>query len=69
MLVISRRPNEALLLGADITLKVLSVRGDRVVLGVTAPEDVPILRSEAGPRLNHVRPSVFRDASRTGDAW
>ena len=46
MLVLSRKPEQSLLLGSEITVTVLSIDGDRVKLGVTAPRHITVLREE-----------------------
>ncbi len=46
MLVLSRKRGEKIVIGDDITVTVLEVRGDRVKLGFTAPAEVPIHRTE-----------------------
>jgi carbon storage regulator len=46
MLVLSRRPNESIVIGDDIVLEIIRVRGDRIWLGITAPAEVRVLRSE-----------------------
>jgi carbon storage regulator len=46
MLVLSRRPGEEVVIGNNIRLTVVAVRGNQVRLGVTAPPDVPVLREE-----------------------
>src|ERR1700729_2708981 len=46
MLVLSRKPAEAILIGNDIKITVLEVRGQRVRLGIAAPANVAIARSE-----------------------
>jgi carbon storage regulator len=46
MLVLSRRVNEELIIDGCIRVVVLSVQGHRVRLGVSAPEDMSIRRSE-----------------------
>lgn len=46
MLVISRKPGEKLFIGDEIVVTVLEVKGNRVRLGIDAPADVPLLRSE-----------------------
>ena len=46
MLALSRRADEAILIGDDIVLTVLGIRGDQVRIGITAPPDVEILRDE-----------------------
>ena len=46
MLILQRKAGESLVIGEDITIRVVSVDGMRVRLAISAPEDVPILRSE-----------------------
>lgn len=46
MLVLSRRENSGIQIGADVTVTVLSVRRHKVRLGVKAPKDVRVLRDE-----------------------
>jgi carbon storage regulator len=46
MLVLSRRPGERILIGSEIEIVVLDTDGGQVRLGVRAPREVPVLRSE-----------------------
>ena len=46
MLVLSRKANEAITIGDDITVTVLSIDADRVKLGIEAPRDVRVYRYE-----------------------
>ncbi len=46
MLILQRKPGEAVAIGEDISVTVMSVEGGRVRLAISAPQDVPILRSE-----------------------
>ncbi len=46
MLVITRRTNERIMLGDDVTITVLDVVGSTVRLGIEAPAAVPIYRQE-----------------------
>ena len=46
MLILQRKAGESLVIGDDITIRVVSVDGTRVRLAIDAPETVPILRSE-----------------------
>jgi carbon storage regulator len=46
MLVLTRRIGEELLIGDHILVTVLTVKGNRVRLGITAPSSVPVARSE-----------------------
>jgi carbon storage regulator len=51
MLVLSRKENEKIKLGDNITLTIVRVSGDKVRLGIEAPSDVVILREELSPRV------------------
>ena len=46
MLVLSRKPNETICIGSDITIKVVRVSGGRVRLAIEAPDHVRIQRGE-----------------------
>jgi carbon storage regulator len=46
VLVLSRKADQSLMLGPDITLTVLAIEGDRVKLGIQAPRDISVLRRE-----------------------
>lgn len=46
MLVLSRRPQQSLLIGNDVVVTVLEVNGDTVRIGITAPPEVDIHREE-----------------------
>jgi len=50
MLVLTRRVDEEVLIGDDISVKVLEVRGDQIRLGFVAPRDVRIDRAEVRAR-------------------
>ena len=51
MLVLSRKAEQSLMLGSDITLTVLAIDGDRVKLGIRAPRSVSVLRQELYDQL------------------
>lgn len=46
MLVLSRHADEEIIIGEDIRIVVVEIRGDRVRLGIEAPKEVPIHRLE-----------------------
>jgi len=54
MLVLSRRESERIRLGEGIVVTVVRISGDRVRIGIEAPENVPVVRDELAP--NHVEP-------------
>lgn len=51
MLVLSRHKGERIVIGDDIVLTVVEIRGDRVRLGFTGPQEVPIHREEVFQRV------------------
>ena len=46
MLVLSRKRDERIMIGDEISLLVVDIRGDKVRLGIEAPSDVPVHRKE-----------------------
>lgn len=46
MLVLSRLKGESIVIGAGVRVTILEVRGNKIKLGVEAPRDVPVHRSE-----------------------
>jgi len=46
MLILSRKVGETVYLNEDIEIKIVEVSGDKVRLGIEAPKDVKVLRSE-----------------------
>ena len=46
MLALTRKVNESIMIGNDIELTVLEVRGEQIKIGIRAPKDVPIYRKE-----------------------
>ena len=50
MLVLSRKEGEKILIGDDIEVVVVRIKGDKVRIGIVADEEVPVDRSEVGVR-------------------
>lgn len=50
MLCITRKSQQSFVIGEGIEVKVLEIRGDKVRIGITAPKDVDILRTEIVPQ-------------------
>jgi carbon storage regulator len=50
MLVLTRKQGEEIIIGDNIRLTVLAVRGNRVRLGIAAPSDLSIQREELLPK-------------------
>lgn len=52
MLVVTRKPSQSVVIGEDVEVVVLSVRGDQVRLGIRAPKPIPVHRKEVLERIN-----------------
>ena len=46
MLALSRRTNESIMIGNDIEISILEIKGDQVKIGVKAPKSIPVFRKE-----------------------
>ena len=46
MLVLSRQKDESIMIGDDVEITIVDVRGDKVRLGITAPKEIPVHRME-----------------------
>lgn len=50
MLILMRRPGESIMIGEDVVVTVLEVRGHQVKIGVKAPKNLPVDREEVRER-------------------
>ncbi len=46
MLVLSRQKDESIMIGDEVEITIVDVRGDKVRLGITAPKNIPVHRRE-----------------------
>ena len=58
MLVLSRKKNEKIVIDENIIITIVEVRGDKVRLGIEAPRDVPIHRSEVYDAIKNEQKSA-----------
>jgi len=61
VLILTRKPGEAIVIDGDIRISVLGIEGERVKLGVDAPREIPVLRQEL---LDEVRKSNLAAVTR-----
>ena len=54
MLVLSRKRDERIVIGGNIVITVIEVRGDKVRLGIQAPGDIPVHRQEVYDALKRI---------------
>jgi len=51
MLILTRRTGETVMIGNEVTLTVLGVKGNQVRIGINAPKNVPVHREEIYERI------------------
>lgn len=66
MLVLTRQLDESIIIGNDIVVTIIDVRGDKVRLGIEAPKEVPVHRSEIYEAIQREL-SQRTDTSATGN--
>ena len=67
MLVLSRHRDESIMIGDDVVITVVDIRGDKVRLGIEAPNDIPVHRQEVyeaikreNRKASHIQPAEIR---------
>jgi carbon storage regulator len=46
MLVLTRKLEESIIIGQDVTITILSIEKDKVKIGISAPREIPVIRKE-----------------------
>jgi carbon storage regulator len=65
MLVLSRQRDESIMIGDDVEITIVDVRGDKVRLGITAPKSIPVHRREIYDAIQ--REKSQSEAGETGE--
>lgn len=64
MLTLSRKIGESIMIGNDIEITILDVKGDQVKIGITAPKAIPVYRKEIYVQIQSVnKEAVDSDVS------
>ena len=53
MLILSRKTGEKLMIGDDVELTILGIKGNQVRVGVSAPKEIPVHREEVYLRIQN----------------
>ena len=66
MLILTRRVGETLMIGDEVTVTVLGVKGNQVRIGINAPKDVAVHREEIYQRIKRELTGEADDAGSAG---
>lgn len=62
MLALSRKANESIVIGNDIEITILEVKGEQVKIGINAPKSVPVYREEVYEQIKEANKEAASDA-------
>jgi carbon storage regulator len=75
MLVLSRQRDESIMIGDNIVVTIVDIRGDKVRLGINAPTEIPVHRQEVyeaiqreNVRASRIEPKDTRSLGKPGPA-
>jgi carbon storage regulator len=67
MLVLTRRANQSIMIGNDVTITVLEIRGDQVRIGIDAPRSIAVHREEVFEELERANRAAAASSGGLGD--
>lgn len=62
MLALSRKANESIIIGNDIEVTILEVKGEQVKIGIKAPKSIPVYREEVYQQIRESNKEAASDA-------
>lgn len=68
MLVLTRKNNQSIIIGDEVEVKILGIAGEKVRIGISAPDDVSIFRDEVFNRMANGDDATEAAASVNGSA-
>jgi carbon storage regulator len=63
MLILSRKLNEKVVIGEDITVSIIEIRGDQIRLGIDAPKKIKVFRQEVFDAIKAENKAASKSAS------
>ncbi|MCK5175174.1 MAG: carbon storage regulator CsrA [Planctomycetes bacterium] len=68
MLVLSRQKDESIIIGDDVEITIVDVRGDKVRLGINAPRSISVHRKEIYEAIQREKAQAEAASKSSGDA-
>lgn len=67
MLVLSRQRDESIMIGDNIVVTIVDIRGDKVRLGIQAPQEIPVHRQEVFEAIKREKGQAEHSRSQAGE--
>ena len=69
MLVLSRQKDESIIIGDDVEITIVDVRGDKVRLGINAPRSISVHRKEIYEAIQREKEQKAKEDAKGADDW